>query len=400
MFEWLLIQNGFNHFLLTEGDSIRKKNLCKEFEKEIKGTSEWKESNGQQYLEIEADNYYSLGYLEGKALSKQILKLKHGLALLALKPKERKYQKMARNYLDKFPEEYKEEMCGISKGVSETSFFKHISFDKVLLQNTFLDIEYGQKIPNKAGKIEMGCTSFGVKNNDGTTTLGQNLDLNPSLASTLSFVLHKVADQPKIFSLRVGSGLGLPMGKNEHGVYATLSIVKSNVKGHFTSSSTVRARRVFENATSAQEGAKLALSTNSDLDDIEPATAAFNMMGADKEEILSLQVHPRGFQFREGNPIVTSNRFTGKEWNDKFFADGNYSLNRQERAEEEITKAFEDGKVTNEELLTILKIKEPLEGKEDSEICRLTGDSQTLAFFTKESFGLGSPYDGIGKVPI
>jgi hypothetical protein len=36
----------------------------------------------------------------------------------------------------------------------------------------------------------------------------------------------------------------------------------------------------------------------------------------------------------------------------------------------------------------------------DSEICRTNGSSQTIAFMTKQSFGIGNVYDGVGQLPF
>ena len=40
--------------------------------KDLNGYAGWRESNGQNYLYVEADDYYSLGFLEGKYLTSQI----------------------------------------------------------------------------------------------------------------------------------------------------------------------------------------------------------------------------------------------------------------------------------------------------------------------------------------
>ena len=198
------------------------------FKDKVIGSAEWRTSNSQSYLYIDAEDSYSLGYLTGVKLWQEIWALK--LLLYTLAPlyhsSYSQLNEMAKNYIPFIPTEMLDEMRGITHGASYASGF-YISFEDILIQNVWYDVFYGRILPDSPGP--MGCTAVGAVNADNTTTIGQNFDLNPPFYSTLSFVLHKLGDKPAIFGLRLGGGLNLPMAKNELNVSVLVTLVQSNV---------------------------------------------------------------------------------------------------------------------------------------------------------------------------
>ena len=81
--------------------------------------AEWKTSNGQSYLYVEADNYYDLGFLEGQNLAFQIAWMKLMITLqaqeLGLTYDTAIYY--AFDYLANIPDKYLLEMQGIADGI-------------------------------------------------------------------------------------------------------------------------------------------------------------------------------------------------------------------------------------------------------------------------------------------
>lgn len=383
---------------LNQLSPLRKINYLKKIQID-KGIGEWKQSGDQEYLYIKADDHYWLGFLEGLLLKNQIKRLKLGIDLGALREGLFKdYSHLAKEYTQ-IPKEYKKEMEGMVNALNESDKTKW-TYDDILKQNTIIDISYGHINPDKAKKnifqkiFNWGCTSFGIKNKDGSIITGQNFDLNPTAKKALSFVHHKVGNKSEVFSMRMGASLSAPIGKNEHGVTSTVNVVKTKVKGDFGIPLGIKSRKAFENSETASEFVDI-MSKGKD-------NASGNLIVTDKEKIISVQSIPTDLkktEIKDKGYIVHSNRFLDEEWNQKYLLEKNYSLNRQKRAEKEVSK-LSDTIVTNNDLLNILKLKDREKWKHNSEICRTKGTSQTIAFFTNESFGVGTPYDGIGKNPL
>jgi hypothetical protein len=367
--------------------------------KPVLGVSVEAESGGEDYLYVEAGDPYSLGYLTGEALSGKIALEKVGLALVNnIKRRGTDYDELAERYLDHIPEEYVAEMLGMADGAGRL-----VNFSDILLQNVILDIGYGQLTPEDPDSPgdEMGCTAIGLVKGGGSVDMGQNFDLNPAKKRLLSFVHHKLEGGPEVFSLRLGGAIGMPIGKNSHGVASTVNIVKTTEKGHFSAPASVRARMALDRAASAAEFIDIA--TRDISGRRVDHTASFNLMASDEKQVISIQVRPskveRRVAERGGEPLVNTNRYLNAGWNEEVFAKGDYSLTRQERAERE-ARALLKGERGS--VLEILKLEDPADGLPESEICRTTGSSRTLAFLTREAFGLGAPckQDGAGTLPF
>ncbi|MHA2287492.1 MAG: hypothetical protein ACXABG_01770, partial [Promethearchaeota archaeon] len=122
--------------------------------------AEWKFSNGQPYLYVKADNYYTLGYLEGKNLAFQTAWMK---LMIMLQAQEigLSYDAAifyALDYLDFFPEDYLLEMNGFADAIDSVLvpfmgvvYNITIDFLDVLAQNCFWDIYYGKIVPMMSG---------------------------------------------------------------------------------------------------------------------------------------------------------------------------------------------------------------------------------------------------------
>lgn len=368
----------------------------------VEGTAEWKVSDGQDYLEIQADDYYSLGYLEGKELASEIRTVWLAVHLQL----DSEYKELYDDYYDKFTElpdyeDYVDEMQGIADGASQANGLP-ITFKDIFMQNIFLDLRYGHiKVDGYLG--EMGCTAIASKNDNGTITLGQNFDLEPDFAPVLSWVSHKVGDNPRVFSLRFGGILSAPIMMNEYGVKCLVNMVETNkTSDEVAVPAAILSRYAIERATTKDELFNYMLRNGNGYHKI---TSSFNLIMADNESFVGLQCLSGGnIRNRTGNRIVQTNRFVEQngDWNGQYFAKGNYSLSRQQHAEQLLQSKTSDENLSNEELIEILSEKTQLEGESQSEICRTNESySITLAFMTQNNFGIGNPCDNpIGTLPI
>ncbi len=364
------------------------------------GYAEWRHSGNQQYLYVEAQTPYDLGYLQGQYLYAQIFNFR--LILLGQYIGDYESMKLlAEEYAPYVPEDYEQEMRGMAVGASRASGWP-ITYLDILLQNTYLDIYFGQEVPQSPVSEPMGCTAFGVKNDDGSIILGQNFDFPKIMGEddlrSLAYVHTNLTGRAEIFGLRVGAMLSIPSAKNSHGVYTLVNIIESNIVGDFMMPSTLRTRYALERATTAAELFEMSFNGRNQ-------SHAANLMIGDADSIIGVQILPDRYRTQNNTLIVHSNRFIYEDWNEDFFTQGDYSLPRQNHAEflwNEAYAAQTPNHVNHDQLLEILGNCTAGFG-EGSEICRTTTNprtSMTLAFFTSEYFGLGNVNDGLGQNPL
>ncbi|MFX0061540.1 MAG: C45 family autoproteolytic acyltransferase/hydrolase [Candidatus Hermodarchaeota archaeon] len=353
---------------------------------------EWRDSNGQKYLYVKADSHYDLGLCTGKGLVEQIEFIRMAIQGMAemFKMDITKFQKIANLYLPYIPQQYVDEITGITDGVNEISEMQFTLKD-IQFQALFLNILHGQitpSLPPGQSLIPQGCTAFGAINDDGSIVLGQNYDADGRLQPAHSWVLHELADDPLVFSHRLGAILGIPMAKNEHGLIFTVNLVQSNVKAPIMVPRFVLVREALAKCKTAEEAYKTLFSE-------EKFPFSLNLLIGDREKIIAVQVHPE--QIRPvyvKKTIVQSNQYDYIDWV-QYLRNPTYSQERQIYAEQKLAEIYATNtRITNDDLLNILR-DSPI-------ICRDQGGGigTTVAFMTKESFGVGTAKDAIGKLPI
>ncbi|MHA1340334.1 MAG: C45 family autoproteolytic acyltransferase/hydrolase [Promethearchaeota archaeon] len=355
----------------------------------VVGIAEWRSSNSQDYLYVEAEDPYAIGYLTGEKLSWQILNLK--IIILIMAPGfDVNYidmLRMSKNYLDVIPSQYIKEMQGMADGATHGLGIP-ITFNDILLQNTFLDIFYGEIIPNSP--VQIGCTAIIANNSDGQIILGQNFDFNKIFAGTISFVHLKQGDKPSIFTPRFGAMICLPMGKNENNVSILTTVVKVNVESHIGLPISFRSRYALMEAKNASDFLDLFFNKS-----LEPTSLGYTMLVADKKEIYSIDNVPINITIEKPNYKVKTNTFTNEFWQQYLF-NKNYSKNRQNRAEELFNEKYSDGILNLTELKTILSDKNGIIQKADNSL-----EVETIAFITSSSFGKGILGESMeGAMPI
>ena len=356
----------------------------------ISGHSKWCDSNGQMYLYVEADNHYDLGYQTGYALSDKILAMK-ALLLICSSSYGLSYfdiEKICNEYDSYIPENYKQEILGMSEGATAGCGLL-ISYTDILVQSVFIEALYGRHIPSELSIMsDFGCTALGAINNDGSVLVGQNMDLIKPMGSLQSFVLHKLGNDPLVFIHRLGGCLASPMGKNEYGLILTVNLVQTKEIAPYTVPTFVLVREGLVNEKNI-EGLYDTLFPNN------TSSYSHNFIIANSSSILAVQALPHNItKIYAANLVVFTNTFLNPFWQDTLL-DPQYSKERQSYAEALLLEAYEDNKLTEEELINILG-DEPI-------ICRDENgffSTGTISFMTFNSFGIGTPNGNRGSIPI
>jgi hypothetical protein len=362
----------------------------------IKGFAQWKSSNGQAYLLINAQDYYSLGYLTGKGLVNQILTMdaiiKSVICSYGLNLQEILYY--AQIYDLFIPMEYKNEMQGIADATS-------LTYLDVLLQEVFLDLYYGILIPAQIGIDGVGaCTALAIKNTKWHATIGQNMDFGIIFLPTLAYVKYTVMGKQAVFSLRMGAST-LAIGKNKR-VSSTLTLVQTWKMANFGTPTGIKARIAFENCKTASEFFEVMTSSY---------CASWNYVISDfKGNIIAAETLPDSVIVKDlkfGETAVRTNTYISEALK-MFLIDSTYSLPRQMKAEE-LLKTKQESKwiVREKDLMDILCFYDGT----DASICRFPDSVDptyvcTEAFFVssgvrKGYFGIGNPIQSTwGRIPI
>lgn len=359
---------------------------------------EWKESNKQPYLFVEADNRYELGVGIGKGLYKQITAVQMMLNQIVTRTKgtpaepfinKDTFGQVAKQYVSFIPDEDLEEIKGMHKGyVEETG--ERLTEEMILTQSIMINMFY-QFMSKMPPEVQLeGCTNFGVVNPDGTTTHGQNYDADGRMTVGNAFVHHKLKGEPEVFLYRTGADLGTATGKNEAGVCMTVSVLQSKLVAPIMTPRGVLVRRAMRCGTS-QEAAKAMV------DEKGQSPLSYNLVISDPNVIVATQSIPTEQRLTVvKNQIVQSNQYDYYDWI-KHLKYPSYSKKRQLYAENLLREMFNRyGKVNDEDLIEILRDK-PV-------ICRSAigdGIGTTVLFMTRESFGHGNASDNpIGKLPF
>jgi Acyl-coenzyme A:6-aminopenicillanic acid acyl-transferase len=354
---------------------------------------EWRESNGQPYLYVEAGDHYDLGVGQGKGMVKQILaskKMSRFLPLL-VKTTPRAFKATAREYLPLIPEKYQDELRGMADGASEASG-KMVSFDDILVQALSLEVLYGRYNFNPANlpnlKKLQACTCFAAVNQDGSVVMGQNYDAAASTVDSMCWVLHKLEGEPMVFSARLGGVPAMPVGKNEFGLAMVVNVIITNVTAPVMTPRFVRTREAFATCKTAQEAYKIMY-----VNDEFPFS--LNMLISDTQKVVGVQIMPGEVRSNYvKDTLVQANKYDYVDWQ-QYLRDPDYSLERYARAEDSLRRAYQnDSHVSNEMLLDIMR-DSPIICRDDAKESGLT-----VAFMTRESFGLGNARGNVGKIPI
>ena len=344
---------------------------------------EWRDSNGQKYLYIEADTRYELGRAYGEGNPEQITPLVDEFVEKQAKG-DPVWLELCKAYEACIPEAYMDEIRGIRDGWVPATGREEITVSDMAIHTYAIDLSNKMRV-----KSLNGCTNFGVVNCDGSVTHGQNYDASLGMLEGANFTYHKLKGHPDMFVLRYGGGLGMATGKNEYGVCMTVSIVHTNQEAEVMTPRAVLVREALEKKTAREAIEAMAPGGKSSF--------SYNLVAADNTTVVASQAIPTEQRIVcVRDYIAQSNQFDYVDWQ-KYLVRPAYSKKRQFYAERQLADfRGRYGKVTDVDLIEILR-DEPV-------ICRTKigdGIGTTVLFFTRESFGLGNPLkDPIGKQPI
>lgn len=359
---------------------------------------EWRESNKQPYLYVEANNQFELGLGLGHGLSKQITANQMVFKKIIENTKgtplenflnEEILNNMINAYMQYVPDHDLDEIKGMHKGYVEATG-EALTLNDFKFQSVMINVIYQfmSKMPPEMS-LE-GCTNFGVVNPDGTIVHGQNYDADGRMMAGNAFVHHKLKNEPEAFLYRTGADLATATGKNEAGVCMTVSVLQSNQVAPI-----MKPRGVLVREAMRQNNARAAIDAM--VDNKGQSPFSYNLIVSDNKSIIASQSIPTEQRITYvKNQIVQSNQYDYYDWI-KHLKKPSYSKRRHLYSEDLLNSFFSRyGKVTNEDLLEILRDK-PV-------ICRQAiedGIGTTILFLTRESFGHGNPSDySIGKLPF
>ncbi|MFW9818282.1 MAG: C45 family autoproteolytic acyltransferase/hydrolase [Candidatus Thorarchaeota archaeon] len=274
-------------------------NACRIKEVEL-NYAEWSFSNNQPYLHIEADNYYSLGFLEGQNLAFQIAWMKLMIMLQAqqigISYDIAIYYSL--DYLEFIPEQYILEMQGIADAIDIVLvpfmgeiYEISIDFMDILVQNCFWDIYYGRIIPMLTGYpqaplIAGGCTAIGSHTSK-RAVLGQTIDLTFLMMPTLSAVYTKINGK-KVFSFRMGGMLAFG-GVNKWGLSISVNLVEVFNYGCSGKPLSIIYRTVLENVRTIKQARNLITSND--------FTLGWNYIIRTQRNLASIETIPNSYSF-------------------------------------------------------------------------------------------------------
>jgi len=347
---------------------------------QVEGEATWITTNGQSYLQVSASDPYDAGYLTGQQLATQILSLK--IILMALASQSDTSYKvikdMANEYLPYIPEPYLNEMRGMAKGATNKLGIA-LTFQDILVQNTWLDSFYGHVLPSQIVQGPVGCTAIAVKNNDSSIVIGQNFDFTQIFDRTLSYVHQILPTGHEIFGLRLGGSLNLPMGRTSNNLTVLTTLVQTNLELNFSTPVTVRSRIALESATTVEEFWDLYR-----CDDITPfSSIGHTLLIANSTSLLGVSMVGSHIALSFSDQIVYTNTFQQEDWQ-TWLVNQTYSKDRQLEATQQVSAATLDDYMSEGDLLDIL-YSSPIVFRQSSELMAST----TLAFMTPHYFGLG-----------
>ncbi len=361
--------------------------------------AEWRVSNNQPYLYVEADDYYNLGFLEGQNLAFQIAWMK---LMIMLQAEEIGISYdlalyYTTDYLGYIPEDYLLEMQGIADAIDVISvsfmgkiYEISIDFIDVLAQNCFWDIYYGKIIPILTGYpqsplIAGGCTAIGAHTSK-NTVFGQTIDLTLLMMPAVSWVYTKINDK-KFFSFRLGSMLAMG-GINKWGLSISVNLIEVFNYGCSGIPLSIIYRSVLENAKFVKQAKDIITSNN--------FTLGWNYIIRNKKTMITIESIPNLYsleQIGRGRYTFDANIYENNLFKMFMIYPTKY-LERYNRVAELCHAYNQDGNLDIKELFNICS---------DTQISRrfTTGDPMEIAtvssFFIDHKntiyFCLGNPLD-------
>ncbi len=165
---------------------------------------------------------------------------------------------MNRNLPDHIPEEYKEEIYGISLSASDS--FGWVGNKYARLMNYHAAHDIGHALQNM---MLVGCTSFGAwdsKTSNGSMIVGRNFDfwMGDAFAENKIVSFVQPAQGHRFAFITWGGFIGVVSGINDKGLTVTINAAKSDIPFGAATPVSIVARDVLQYAANIQEAISIA----------------------------------------------------------------------------------------------------------------------------------------------
>lgn len=264
-----------------------------------------------------------------------------------------------RNLDKNVPEEYKEEIYGISESASDKYGYIGSKYQRILNYHSAHDI--GHALQNMA---LVGCTSFGTWGNaseDSTMIIGRNFDfyVGDNFAKNKIVLFENPASGYKFMSVTWGGFIGVVSGMNEKGLTVTINAAKSSIPSGSATPVSIVAREILQYSKNINEALAIAKKRKMFVSE------SFLVGSAEDHKAVIIEKTPDSLDVYDPQQdhIICANHFQstglGKSKPNEVQLEESASLYRYERLQELIK---ESGKNTVQKTISILRDRKGLHG--------------------------------------
>ncbi|MBS1609570.1 MAG: peptidase C45, partial [Bacteroidetes bacterium] len=264
-----------------------------------------------------------------------------------------------RNLDKNVPEEYKEEIYGISESASDKYGYIGSKYQRILNYHSAHDI--GHALQNMA---LVGCTSFGTwgsASEDSTMIIGRNFDfyVGDNFAKNKIVLFENPASGYKFMSVTWGGFIGVVSGMNEKGLTVTINAAKSSIPSGSATPVSIVAREILQYSKNINEALTIAKKRKMFVSE------SFLVGSAEDHKAVIIEKTPDSLDVYDPQQdhIICANHFQstglGKSKPNQVQLEESASLYRYERLQELIK---ESGKNTVQKTISILRDRKGLHG--------------------------------------
>jgi isopenicillin-N N-acyltransferase-like protein len=255
------------------------------------------------------------------------------------------------------PEEFKNEIYGVSFSAAEKYSFIGTNYERILNYHAAHDIGHALEQSN----LVPGCTAFstwGSRSKDSSLILGRNFDffVGEGFAEDKIVCFIKPDSGYKIMYVTWGGFTGVVSGMNEKGLTITLNAAKSSMPSGSATPISVLAREILQYASNIKEAYAIAEKRKTFVSE------AIMIGSAEDNKTYIIEKSPTkiGLYETTGNQISCSNHFQGTNFNTKEDLKERSSVYRYQRLQQLLEKYQE---LDEKKMALILRDQKGLEDK-------------------------------------
>ncbi len=298
----------------------------------------------EMYLE---GNPFELGVANGKLTKELIAQQEEAFVdqinTLIPSPSYLKFLKYFTGWFNRdideyIPEEYKEEIYGVSFSAADGYEYIGKKYDRMLNYHAAHDIGHALQ-----SLMLVGCTSFGAHfhSSDSSLIIGRNFDfyINPAFAENKIIVFVHPNEGIDFAYVSWASMIGVVSGMNVRGLTVTINAAKSDIPTKATMPISLLAREILQHAGNIEEALAIAKKRNT-------FVAESILIGsAEDHKAVIIEKSPTKLGVFEAsdNHLVCANHFQSSTFfddeNNETYKLESASVYRQERCEQLLTAA-------------------------------------------------------------